>query len=71
MPNRYIVEFWEQQSVWVRHRVEVETDKVPTAENMREILETESVNYIQSDYNWESSENHDYDFETDFCVEND
>ena len=66
---KYSVEFWEKESVWVRRRVEVETDKEPTAENIEEILGTQSVDYMQEDYDWETSEHEQYDFETDFHVE--
>ena len=67
--KKYSVVFWEKESVWVRRRVEVETGKEPTAENLDEILGTHSVDYVQEDYYWETSEHEQYDFENDFHVE--
>ena len=68
--TKYIVEYWEEETVWVRQRISVDSEIEPNKDNMREIIETNpTVDYLQSDYSWETEENHDYDFDTDFVVE--
>lgn len=68
--TKYIVEYWEEETVWVRQRISVDSEIEPNKNNMKEIIETNpTVDYLQSDYSWETEENNDYDFDTDFMVE--
>ena len=68
--TKYIVEYWEEETVWVRQRISVDSEIEPNKNNMKEIIETNpTVDYLQSDYDWETEENKDYDFDTDFTVE--
>lgn len=67
--KKYNVSFWEKESVWVRRTVEIETDEKPTEENLDEFLSTKHCDYKQSDYDWETSDHEQYDFDTDFEVE--
>ena len=67
--TKYNVSFWEKESVWVRRRVVIETDEKPTEENLDEFFATKTCDFIQADYDWETSEHEQYDFETDFEVE--
>lgn len=68
--TKYIVEYWEEETVWVRQRISVDSEIEPNKDNMKEIIETNpTVDYLQSDYDWETEENNDYDFDTDFMVE--
>lgn len=67
--KKYNVEYWEKQTVWVRQRVAIETDEKPTPENMEKLLANENVDFLQSDYSWETSDTSEYDFNTDFEAE--
>lgn len=67
--TKYNVSFWEKESVWVLRRVVIETDEKPTEENLDEFFATKPCDFIQADYDWETSEHEQYDFETDFEVE--
>lgn len=69
MAKKYEVSYWEKESVWVRRRVEIEADEKPTPENMKKLIETSNIDYLQTDYSWETSDTEDYDFDTDFEVE--
>lgn len=68
--TKYVVNYWQKESVWCRRQVIFESDTQPTAKNMEYILvNNPTVDYVQQDYDWETSETEDYDFETDFEVE--
>lgn len=67
--TKYNVSFWEKESVWIRRTVEIETDEKPTEENLDELLATKPCDYKQADYEWDTSEHEQYDFDTDFHVE--
>lgn len=66
---KYQISYWEQESVWVRRTVQVECEEKPTPKHAKVIILTNPTDYIQSDYDWETSEHLCYDFETDFEVE--
>ena len=55
--------------MWIRRTVEIETDEKPTEENLDELLATKPCDYKQADYEWETSQHEEYDFDTDFEVE--
>lgn len=67
--KKYEVEYWEKVSVWVRQRVLIKSDKKPTKRNLKDIIEKTGCDFEDSDYNWETMENEDYDFDTDFKAE--
>ena len=67
--KKYKVSYWEQESVWVRRTIEVESETKPTPKHAKVIILTNPVDYTQADYDWETSEHLCYDFDTDFEVE--
>lgn len=69
MKKKYRVVFWEKEEVWARITAEVESDVVPTKENMADILKKNSVNYLDSECDFGTANHLDYDFENDFVRE--
>ena len=73
--KKYEIQYWEQEKVWVRRTVEVKSEKDPskmTAYELRWLIAEDpdsDVDWIDGDYDWETSETVDYDFETDFTCE--
>lgn len=68
--TKYDVAYWEKETVWVRRRAIVESDKKPTKDTIEGLLEGDGdVDFYESDYNYETSEHDEYDFDTDFEVE--
>lgn len=71
--KKYEVQYWEKEQVWCRRIIELKTDKDPrtmTADELKNEIECDGdVDWIEGDYNWETSEIVDYDFKTDFKVE--
>lgn len=66
----YEITYWEKESVWVERRTIVKTDhdlnkavKDGDEQLLKEAIEDDAVDYPQADYNWETSEHEDYDFE--------
>ena len=70
--KRYEVQFWEKETVWVKRTIEIPTDKdfekLSNDEKIEEIETNEDVDWLDGDYNWETSEIVEYDFENDFKV---
>ena len=68
--KKYEIEYWEKESVWCRRTAIVKSNKDPKDMNYAEkmdLIEGEGgIDFIDSDYNWETSETIDYDFKTDF-----
>lgn len=68
--TKYKVSYWERESVWVRRTIEVESETKPTEKNIEYIIvNNPTVEYFMNDYAWETSEHEEYDFDTDFEVE--
>lgn len=71
--KRYVIQYWEKESVWCRRTIELKTDKDPnklTPEELKKEIEEDGViDWIDDDYNWETAEVSDYDFKTDFIAE--
>lgn len=71
--EKYEIQYWEKEQVWCRRTIELKTDKDPrtmTADELKNEIECDGdVDWIDGDYNWETSEIVDYDFKTDFKVE--
>lgn len=67
--KKYKVSYWEKESVWVRRETIVEAKETPTKENIQELIESGNCDYLQADYNWETSEHEEYDFDTDLEIE--
>lgn len=65
--KKYKVSYWEKESVWVRRTVTVESEEKPNEENFDSLLGT--ADYEQADYDWNTAEHEEYDFENDFDVE--
>lgn len=66
----YKITYWEQESVWVERCTMVETkhDLKKAVEDgdeklLRDAIEEGVIDYVQADYNWETSEHEDYDFD--------
>lgn len=65
----YEITYWEKESVWVKRRTIVKTkhDLHKAVEDrdeqlLKEVVEDNAVDYIQADYDWETSEHEDYYF---------
>lgn len=71
--KKYEIRYWEKESVWVYRTVEVLLDKDPkkmTEEELKDLIEqNEDVEFMDGDYDWETSETLDYNFKDDFKVE--
>lgn len=67
--KKYEIQYWEKESVWVRRKTIIESETQPTQQNAQELIETGNCDYIDADYDWETSETLDYDFKTDFKAE--
>lgn len=66
----YEITYWEKESVWVERRTIVKTkhDLNKAIEDgdeqlLKEVIEDNAVDYAQADYNWETVEHEDYDFD--------
>lgn len=72
--KKYEVQFWKKEAVWCRRTVEVKTDKDVTKLSKDELQyliaedPDSDVDWLDGDYNWETSETLEYDFENDFEV---
>ena len=73
MKKRYRVNYWEKESVWVYRTITLPSEKNPKEmsddELRQEIEQNEDVEFLDGDYNWETSDILDYDFKNDFKVE--
>lgn len=71
--KKYEIRYWEKESVWVYRTVEVPLDKDPkgmTEEELKNLIEqNEDVEFMDGDYDWETSETLDYNFKDDFRSE--
>ena len=71
--KKYEIRYWEKESVWVYRTVEVPLDKDPkemTEEELKDLIEqNEDVEFMDGDYDWETSETLDYNFKDDFRSE--
>lgn len=71
--KKYEIRYWEKESVWVYRTVEVPLDKDPkemTEEELKDVIEqNEDVDFLDGDYDWETSETLDYNFKDDFRSE--
>ena len=71
--KKYEIRYWEKESVWVYRTMEVPLDKDPkdmTEEELKDLIEqNEDVEFLDGDYNWETSETLDYNFKDDFRSE--
>ena len=67
MKKRYEISYWEKETVWVKCKTIVETeydlDEDSDEELLKEVIEDDAVDYVQRDYNWETSECAPYDFD--------
>ena len=66
----YKITYWEQESVWVERCTMVETKhdlkkaiEDGNEEILKKVIEDDAIDYIQADYNWETTQHEDYDFE--------
>lgn len=71
--KKYEIRYWEKESVWVYRTVEVPLDKDPkemTEKELKDLIEqNEDVEFMDGDYDWETSETLDYNFKDDFRSE--
>lgn len=71
--KKYEIRYWEKESVWVYRTIEVPLDKDPkemTEEELKDLIEqNEDVEFLDGDYDWETSETLDYNFKDDFRSE--
>lgn len=66
MSKSYAVTFWEKESVWVRRRVDITTDK-PKEEIENIVKDGDIYKYstevYPGDYHWDTSETLEYDID--------
>lgn len=71
--KKYEIRYWEKESVWVYRTVQVPLDKDPrkmTEEELKNMIEqNEDVDFLDGEYEWDTSETLDYNFKDDFQVE--
>lgn len=66
----YEITYWEKETVWVRRRTIVKTkhDLNKAVEDgdeelLKDAIEYNAVDYVEADYDWETVEHEDYDFD--------
>ena len=71
--KKYEVQYWEKEAVWVKRTVIIPSDKdvskMTEDELQNEIESNEDVEWLEGDYNYESTRILEYDFKNDFSVE--